>query len=95
MTERFILLQRIANQRGERPGGLRIWSDGLVARRRRQPAARSTEHLDADRDLSGRTNAAHPERVGTIGRRSDSGFFDLPPRLLINTVEAPARLSDR
>jgi hypothetical protein len=87
MSERFVLLQRITNQRGERPVGVRIWSDGVVQRAADDnPPPGPTERLDVDRDLKWQDERRlDPQQVETIRTAiQDSGFFDLPPRLLIN-----------
>jgi hypothetical protein len=87
MSERSVLLQRITNQRGERPDGLRIWSDGMVQRvSEDNPPPDATERLDVDRELKWQDERhLDPEQVDAIRAAiQDSGFFDLPPRLLIN-----------
>jgi hypothetical protein len=87
MAERSILLQYIINQRTERPVGLRIWSDGELQR----PAETNlppdpTARLDNDRDLDWQTvSQLSVEQVEEIKQAVQQiGFFDLPPRLLIN-----------
>ncbi len=87
MAERAVLLQYVTNQRTERPGGRRIWSDGLVQRcAEDNPLPGPTERLDLDRDLRWQDERRlTPDQVGAIRSAiHDIGFFDLPPRLLIN-----------
>ncbi len=87
MAERVVVIQYVINQRAERPTGLRIWSDGMVQHCADDaPLPSDTERLDQDRDLPWQDvrqlSAVETETVRTIVRQS--GFFALPPMLLIN-----------
>jgi hypothetical protein len=87
MAERTVLLQHVTNQRTERPGGLRIWSDGLVQRpAENNPPPGPTDRLDLDRELQWRDERTLTEEQTRAIREAiqDVGFFDLPPRMLIN-----------
>jgi hypothetical protein len=87
MSERTLLLQTVTTQRAERPSGLRIWSDGLVQRSAEDnPFPGPTERLDLDRELNWRDeHRLTPDQVGVIRDAiGEIGFFELPPRLLIN-----------
>lgn len=87
MPERDILIQYVINQRGERPTGLRVWSDGQVQRCADDNTPPGmTDLLERDREL----NWQDEKQIGTeqveVLRAAirDSGFFNLAPRLLIN-----------
>ncbi len=87
MSERIVIIQCVINQRGERPTGQRIWSDGWVQRCADDaPLPGPTDRLDRDRDLPwqdvGQLTSAELETVRQIVL--ESGLFELPPTLLIN-----------
>ena len=87
MSERTVLIQHVTNQRNKQPTGLRVWSDGLVQRAdadNRLPTA--TERLDLDRDLNWQDERRlQPEQLEKLRAViEESGFFGLPPHLLIN-----------
>lgn len=87
MPERDILIQYVINRRNERPSGLRIWLDGLVQRCAADNSPLGmTDLLERDRDLQWQDEKQlSVEQVDAIRVAiQDSGFFDLPPRLLIN-----------
>src|SRR5215813_5176685 len=87
MIERYVLLQRVINQRNMRPDGLRIWSDGQVQRSAEDNLPPDpTDRLDKDRDLkwvdTQQLTVYQVNAVRTAIR--SSGFFELAPLLLIN-----------
>jgi hypothetical protein len=82
-----LLIQYVVNQRGEPPTGLRVLTDGTLQRPSATNAPSTpTERLDVDRTLTWETMGhLAPEQVARLGAALESsGFFDLPPRLLIN-----------
>lgn len=87
MDERIVILQYVINQRGERPTGRRIWSDGFVQRCADDaPPPGAADRLDRDRDLPWQdTSELTIAELETLQNAvQQSGFFELPAALLIN-----------
>ncbi len=87
MADRVVILQKVFNQRVERPSGLRIWSDGLVQRPTADnPLPAATERLDKERDLQWQDDRQlTTSQVDAIRQAiRQTNFFDLPAVLLIN-----------
>jgi hypothetical protein len=87
MPEQNILIQYVINQRNERPTGRRVWSDGQIQRCADDNSPPGmTDLLERDRELNWQDEkqigAEQVDAIRTAIR--ESGFFDLPPRLLIN-----------
>jgi hypothetical protein len=87
MPERTILIQYVVNQRNERPTGWRVWSDGQVQRCADDNSPPGmTDLLERDRELNWQDEKQLGAEQVDVLRATirESGFFDLPPRLLIN-----------
>ena len=82
-----VILQYVINQRSAQPTGQRVLADGTVQRpASTNPLPTETERLDLDRDLTWETvGQISAEQVSAITSTvTDSGFFELEPKLLIN-----------
>jgi hypothetical protein len=82
-----VFLEYVINERGQRPGGLRIMDDGEVL----QPADSNsppepTARLDKDRSVAWETQRRlSAEELETLRTAvQNTKFFELPPQLLIN-----------